>query len=144
MGIIAGLIIVLNAIFLGMSMDSGHADEGVWLAISITFTVPFWAELLFKARRLGWREQYCGEGSGSNIFDAVLIFTDTVHILATFLKASFPKGSGIITVFRIIRVLRLTRLLRLFRAPVFTDLLAMVHGLMFGMTTLAWSLIFFV
>jgi len=38
----------------------------------------------------------------------------------------------------------LARLVRLFRAPVFHDLLAMLHGLMSGMATLLWSLVFFV
>merc|ERR1712137_1197008 len=59
------------------------------------------------------------------------------------MQASFRTGS-FIAAFRVVRLLRLARLLRLFRAPMFADLLAMVHGLMFGMATLAWSVVFFV
>lgn len=141
--IVAGFIIVLNALSLGFSMDSTEADEGWWLAISISFTALFWLELIAKAVLLGWRQQYCGDGSFSNIFDAALILTDTAHVILSLLKHSFETGNYI-AVFRIVRLMRLARLLRLFRAPIFHDLLAMVHGLMFGMPTLAWSCVFFI
>jgi len=141
--IIAGFVIILNAISMGMSMDSPHSDEGVWLAISITFALLFWVELVVKASLLGCRQQYWRDGSISNIFDAALIFTDTAHIVLSLMKTNFPTASYM-TIFRIIRLMRLARLLRLFRAPMFADLLAMIHGLMFGMATLAWSLVFFI
>merc|ERR1712232_1438465 len=42
--------------------------------------------------------------------------------------------------FRLVRLVRLCRLLRLLRAQIFSDLLAMVQGILGGIVTLGWAL----
>jgi len=91
----------------------------------------------------GYREHYCGEGAFGNLFDAFLILVDTLDILLSFFIWSIPGGKTVL-ILRLVRILRLARLFKIFQAPVFRDLVAMVHALIAGMPTLLWSIIFFV
>ena len=47
---------LLNAIFMGLSMDSPDAGSGAWFVIDVTFTVIFWLEVILN-----------------NLFDIVLL-----------------------------------------------------------------------
>lgn len=137
------LVILLNAVVSSLSMDVKDPNNVGWLAIGCIFATLFWAELVIKVWMFGCRELYCGKGALSNLFDAGLILTDTVQLMIM-LFASETRSGVYITVFRIIRLLRLVRLLRVFQAPIFKDLMSMVHGMVGGMTTLAWSVVFLV
>jgi hypothetical protein len=143
-----GGIILLNAVFLGLSMDSPNANTGGWLIIEIIFGLLFWMELLTKLYVHGWREQFLGgKDSMSNTFDACLILVDTIQLVFTlfFSELSEEMNAGpSASLFRVVRLVRLARILRLLQSQVFTDLLAMIQGMKGGMATLGWSLILFV
>lgn len=48
------------------------------------------------------------------------------------------------SLFRLFRILKLARILRLLESEIFSDLLAMIHGMSGGMSRLMWSMAFFV
>mmetsp|Transcript_20793 Transcript_20793/g.40660 ORF Transcript_20793/g.40660 Transcript_20793/m.40660 type:complete len:595 (-) Transcript_20793:214-1998(-) len=139
--IVAAIAITANALTIGVMMDAPDGDD--WTGVKCMFAVLFWMEVLIKIYFFGWRHQYRGTGACSNIFDACLILIDTVDILVSFFKGAIPGGNSILLL-RTVRLLRLARLFRIFKAPIFVDLLQMVRGLMAGMTTLLWSVVFFV
>jgi len=85
-----------------------------------------------------------------NIFSLFLVIVDIADICITLVvgistSTAAPENAlGKYTaVLRIVRFLRLARLFRLLNAPAFRDMLAIVRGLGSGMSTLAWSLLFF-
>lgn len=145
---VIGAVILCNALFLGMSMDSPNANTGGWLVVECIFGVTFWIELVLKLWWHGWREQYCKKDSFSNIFDACLISVDTVQLFFTLFFASISaqlnSAGPSASLFRVVRLIRLTRILRLLRSQVFKDLLAMITGMMGGMSTLMWSVVLFI
>jgi len=144
---VIGFVILCNALFLGMSMDSPNANTGGWLVVECIFGVTFWIELVVKLVMKGWREQYCKSDSLSNIFDACLISVDSVQLVFTLffrsLSNQMNSAGPSASLFRVVRLIRLTRILRLLRSQVFKDLLAMIQGMMGGMSTLMWSVVLF-
>jgi len=141
--LMAGVMIVINAIIMGFLMDKPDINEGPWLAVKCGFAMIFWVELILKVSLFGCRQQYCGRNAISNLFDSFLILTDSVDILLSLFRGKLPGGNSVL-VLRTIRLLRVVRLFRIFRAPVFNDLIAMVHALRAGSATLLWSVVFFV
>jgi len=146
---VVGFIIVLNALFLGMSADADNSSEGAFLAVDVTFSAIFWLELIIKVLVKDWRSQYCGNDRFANILDALLIFIDSIQLfllLASDLikDNSIMDNSRIASLFRIVRLLRLARILRLLRSRVFQDLLSMIHVMLGGLATLFWSVVLFV
>jgi len=167
---VVGLIIFMNAVFVGVSMDQPDADKGIFLILDIMFGVTFWGELLLKLRVHGCKKRYCcgikerdpddksinmkprrvscGE-SFSNVFDLSLVIIDTAQLIITLgfpaiAKSMEESGNVSASLFRVVRLMRLARILRLLRAKVFKDLLSMIQGMMGGLGTLGWSLVLFV
>lgn len=146
---IIGLVVFINAIFIGISIDSVEANRGIILAIQFLFTAIFWFEVLLKLGVHGWREQYLGTHAPANWFDLVLTTVDTVQIIfllffADQLDDFLHKAGFFASMFRIVRLLRLARVLRVLRSQVFQDLLAMIQGMVGAVSTLAWAVILFV
>merc|ERR1712176_605800 len=102
----------------------------------------FVAELAFKLRIHGCREHF---SSGTNIFDTTLVFIDFVQLMLELSIPDVTKNSDLpsASLFRIIRLVKLTRLIRLLRSEIFQDLLAMIQGMISGMSTLMWAMILF-
>eukprot|EP00928_Gymnodinium_smaydae_P018327 TRINITY_DN16982_c0_g1_i2.p1 TRINITY_DN16982_c0_g1~~TRINITY_DN16982_c0_g1_i2.p1 ORF type:complete len:602 (-),score=119.15 TRINITY_DN16982_c0_g1_i2:7-1812(-) len=141
-----GIIITLNAAFIGMRMDADDPNSTIWAALDIVFTVIFLIELSIKIRMHGICFQFCGPSRASNCFDAFIIFLDLVQLFITYVLTDFAKnmaGQPSASLFRIIRLAKLTRVLRLLKAPIFKDLLAMIQGMLGGMATLFWSMVLF-
>jgi len=138
-----GVLIVINSLTIGFSMD----NEGFfWTALDVFFSVAFVLELISKISLLGCRVQYCGPARAFNIFDASLIFVDLLQlIMQNFLKdaAGSMEATPSASMFRIVRLVRLVRLLRVLRMPIFSDLIAMITGMMGGMGTLLWAIALF-
>merc|ERR1719362_1793804 len=143
---VIGLVILANAICLGVNMDIPNDDTGTLLALDIVFAVVFIFELVVKLYVHGFRHQYCGKDALSNIFDSFIILGDASQIFLYLVRKEipFPKSGQYASVLRVARLLRLTRILRVLRFAVFQDLLAMIQGMLGGMATLGWAIVLFI
>eukprot|EP00929_Paragymnodinium_shiwhaense_P114170 TRINITY_DN824_c0_g4_i2.p1 TRINITY_DN824_c0_g4~~TRINITY_DN824_c0_g4_i2.p1 ORF type:complete len:701 (-),score=123.91 TRINITY_DN824_c0_g4_i2:418-2466(-) len=137
-----GILICVNALFIGYSIDAPPSHEGVIFVADVVFSVLFMLELAFKIRLNGLRGQFCGEASKMNLFDASLIAVDTAQLIFTQVaKATTGSWAELpsVSLFRVLRLVRLARLLRLLRYHVFDDLIAMIGGMVGGLSTLLWA-----
>eukprot|EP00928_Gymnodinium_smaydae_P074570 TRINITY_DN57600_c0_g1_i1.p1 TRINITY_DN57600_c0_g1~~TRINITY_DN57600_c0_g1_i1.p1 ORF type:complete len:589 (+),score=84.37 TRINITY_DN57600_c0_g1_i1:51-1817(+) len=138
-----GLIIFVNAIVIGAALDWDNGGLG-WVIANIAFSLLFLTELGIKLAHDGFRKHF---GKISNRLDAILILLDTFQM---FLDVCLPQTSealdGVPTasLFRTVRLLRLVGVLRLFRAAFFKELQSMIYGMLGGLSTLGWSVVFFV
>jgi len=143
--VIVGVVVLLNALFIGLSMDSSDAGAGAWFVIDVTFTVFFWLEVFLKILCRGCSQVYCGKHAFANTFDTVLIIVDTVQFfLLMWLKDAGSQVDSVgppAMLFRLVRLARLARVSRLLRWYVFRDLLAMIQAMLGGMSTLGWSMV---
>jgi len=143
-----GLVIILNAIFIGVSMDVDDPQATPMFVIEWIFAILFWTELMVKLYVHGWKDTYCGRDACSNIFDCTLILADTVQLLImVFWEEQGKKLSNTglsASLFRVVRLFRLARILRLLQSSVFKDLLTMIHGMMGGMAALGWAVVLFI
>jgi len=138
---VMGLLILINAFFIGISMD--YADgTAPWLAADIFFSTAFVAELVFKVCTNGFCKQFCGPHTKSNKVDSVLIAVDLVQLV---ISLGSPETDLFInaSLFRVVRLVKLARLLRLVKARVFQDLVLMIQGILGGMATLGWAMLLF-
>jgi len=144
MDAIMGVLIVVNAVTIGISMDYSGP---VLYSIDLFFTISFISELTLKCCMKGVCGHFCGEGAASNIFDACLVFIDLAQlIIGTFFADTIGKsmeGSPSASLFRVVRLVRLVRLLRLLRLGIFKDLISMITGMIGGASTLLWSIVLF-
>jgi len=143
-----GLVILVNAVFIGVSMDAKDPQATPLFVLEWIFAILFWAELIVKLCAHGWRDTYCGRDACSNIFDVTLIGADTLQLLTlSFFREQGEKlnSSGIsASLFRVVRLFRLARILRLLQSSVFKDLLTMIHGMMGGLAALGWAVVLFI
>eukprot|EP00929_Paragymnodinium_shiwhaense_P099467 TRINITY_DN6111_c0_g5_i1.p1 TRINITY_DN6111_c0_g5~~TRINITY_DN6111_c0_g5_i1.p1 ORF type:complete len:691 (-),score=89.31 TRINITY_DN6111_c0_g5_i1:404-2476(-) len=147
-----GAIILVNALFIGFSMDSGSEYRDVVLVIDVCFSALFILELITKLYVHGFREQFTGENRLMNAFDATLILLDLFQLFLQVMYASVLDGTAAANVadlpsaslFRVVRLCRLVRILRLLRHPILQTLLMMMHGMIGGLPTLGWALLLFV
>eukprot|EP00928_Gymnodinium_smaydae_P061699 TRINITY_DN45729_c0_g1_i1.p1 TRINITY_DN45729_c0_g1~~TRINITY_DN45729_c0_g1_i1.p1 ORF type:complete len:600 (-),score=116.12 TRINITY_DN45729_c0_g1_i1:76-1875(-) len=140
---IMGGIIVVNAIFIGFSMDLSDGGA-LWNVIEVLFSIIFCFEIGLKISLHGVFVQFCGPARMSNCFDAGLIFIDVFQlVLVALSNGGDGSGAPNASLFRVIRLGKLTRVLRLLRAHVFRDLLAMMQGMIGGLQTLGWSMVLY-
>eukprot|EP00929_Paragymnodinium_shiwhaense_P005544 TRINITY_DN10770_c0_g1_i1.p1 TRINITY_DN10770_c0_g1~~TRINITY_DN10770_c0_g1_i1.p1 ORF type:complete len:497 (+),score=70.92 TRINITY_DN10770_c0_g1_i1:95-1585(+) len=144
---VIGTLIVLNAMFIGVSMDTPDSHQKYVLGIDMFFSGAFIIELGVKLLVHGFAGQFRGENRFMNMFDAGLIFVDLVQLAFQLIypsaasnMANLPSAS----IFRVVRLARLIRILRLLRHPVLQTLLMMLHGMIGGLPTLGWALLLFV
>eukprot|EP00929_Paragymnodinium_shiwhaense_P059899 TRINITY_DN29966_c0_g1_i1.p1 TRINITY_DN29966_c0_g1~~TRINITY_DN29966_c0_g1_i1.p1 ORF type:complete len:719 (+),score=150.88 TRINITY_DN29966_c0_g1_i1:73-2229(+) len=144
-------LIILNSIFIGALMDRENPEDyktesgRLFLALDIAFSAAFTLELIIKLSINGCRKQFCGPHRWANLFDASLIFIDMMQL---FLRLALPGNNSLrdapsASLFRLIRLAKLARILRLVKSEVFQDLLAMIQGMLGGMTTLSWAMLLF-
>eukprot|EP00929_Paragymnodinium_shiwhaense_P099466 TRINITY_DN6111_c0_g3_i1.p1 TRINITY_DN6111_c0_g3~~TRINITY_DN6111_c0_g3_i1.p1 ORF type:complete len:523 (-),score=118.79 TRINITY_DN6111_c0_g3_i1:67-1635(-) len=142
-----GMVIVLNAVFIGFSLDAGAEFKSTVLTMDIFFSATFILELVLKLYMNGVAGQFCGQERAMNLFDATLILID---LLQLGLQVAFPSATSDLndlpsaSLFRVVRLARLVRILRLLRHPVLQTLLMMMHGMIGGLPTLGWALVLFV
>lgn len=145
--IMAGVIFI-NAIFLGLSVD--YKDGSLaWLICDSLFSISFIVELAFKIWINGWRGHFCGRGDKPNAqsaigscLDAILIWADFTQLVMEIADFDVPPPSA--SLFRTVRLLKIARVLRLLKTDIFKDLLDMIQGIVGGLSTLLWSMVFFV
>jgi len=121
-------LILLNAIFIGMEVDSSLQTHGrlssVWRTGEIVFVFLFTMELVVRIRADGIKECFMDPW---NCADASLL------VLA---GASMMVDTINLSILRMVRILRLARIVRLFRF--LRPLYLLLHGCMESMRTLVW------
>ena len=80
--------------------------------------------------------------------DWVDFFLITADVVQLILRIAYPGGESTdngppASVFRTVRLVKIARVLRIANMEVFKDLLQMMQGMMGGMSTLFWAMIFF-
>eukprot|EP00929_Paragymnodinium_shiwhaense_P095374 TRINITY_DN5647_c0_g2_i1.p1 TRINITY_DN5647_c0_g2~~TRINITY_DN5647_c0_g2_i1.p1 ORF type:complete len:661 (-),score=114.27 TRINITY_DN5647_c0_g2_i1:244-2226(-) len=144
---IIGILIVLNAIFIGISMDTPDKYQGYVLAADMFFSAAFIVEIVAKLVINGFAGQFKGDNRWMNMFDAALIFIDLVQLGIQLVYPDAASNMGTLpsaSIFRVVRLARLIRILRLLRHPVLQTLLMMLHGMIGGLPTLGWALLLFI
>jgi len=141
---IMAAMIFANAVFVGVSMDHSDGSFG-WLLVDFLFSLLFIVELLLKVRLHGVRGHFFADGRLLNIGDVTLVIIDWVQLVIDMasLGGSFLANTPSASLFRVVRLLKIARVLRLFKTDFFKDLLDMIQGVTGGLSTLMWSMIFF-
>eukprot|EP00931_Biecheleriopsis_adriatica_P006233 TRINITY_DN107670_c0_g1_i1.p1 TRINITY_DN107670_c0_g1~~TRINITY_DN107670_c0_g1_i1.p1 ORF type:complete len:623 (+),score=98.27 TRINITY_DN107670_c0_g1_i1:43-1911(+) len=142
---IMAVVISINAIFIGVAMDYKTQHVG-WILADIAFSAAFIAELSFKLYLHGVRKHFCtAQNAVVNCLDFLLIAIDFAQLLLELVGVSEMLGNApSASLFRVVRLLKITRVLRLIKTDVFKDLLDMIQGIIGGLSTLMWSMVFFV
>jgi len=151
---VPAIVILLNAIMIGMSTDIEPESPG-WEVCEIVFTTFFTMEGLLKMRLMGLKDFYCGPVWYWNWFDVFCLVIAYADVFFTFWfsektqgidASSNDLGLGQLTFLKIVRLGRLTRLVRLLRFKIFNELKMMVQGIVSGLRVLFWAivLLFFV
>merc|ERR1711879_836167 len=105
--------------------------------------IIFWVELTWKVVTHGFCAHFCGDSRVGNIFDACLVFLDTMQIVIHFsLAAEEPLGIDV-ALFRLLKIFRVARLLHLIQYNGLEDFVAMCLGVIHGTQTLIWAMILF-
>jgi len=139
------LLIMANAILLGIQTDESLQDWPWWPVIELGFTGAMFCETIFRLCVLGRNEYFCGVESSWNYFDMFLLITSIVDIILTFATAENGASSPT-QLLRAFRLARLTRMFRVFRLKFIKELQLMIKGLVGGLRTLvlAFALLFVV
>lgn len=139
------LLIMANAILLGIQTDESLQDWPWWPVIEVGFTGAMLCETIFRVCVLGRNEYFCGVESSWNYFAVFLLTTSIVDIILTFATAENGASSPT-QLLRAFRLARLTRMFRVFRLKFIKELQLMIKGLVGGLRTLvlAFALLFVV
>eukprot|EP00929_Paragymnodinium_shiwhaense_P021477 TRINITY_DN14001_c0_g2_i2.p1 TRINITY_DN14001_c0_g2~~TRINITY_DN14001_c0_g2_i2.p1 ORF type:complete len:673 (+),score=81.20 TRINITY_DN14001_c0_g2_i2:67-2019(+) len=141
-----GVIILVNAVFIGYCIDASESEAGSIFAIDCVFSLLFLLELLFKIALNGLRSHFCGDARKLNAFDFSLIVVDTTQLVMTTARSGEENAEVDVShasLFRILRLVRLARLLRFLRYSMFDDFMAMIGGMIGGVCTLFWAAVLY-
>mmetsp|Transcript_23551 Transcript_23551/g.68142 ORF Transcript_23551/g.68142 Transcript_23551/m.68142 type:complete len:799 (-) Transcript_23551:372-2768(-) len=139
--------VVLNLVCTGISVDN-DSDHVVWFLIEIACTLVFMLEFVYKVRRFGFADYFCGEAWRWNVFDfavTVLSVLDVIFsgIMLTVTTADLRMSSAsrLPLIFRAFRLIRIVRIIKLAHSPLLRDLSNMVIGCVVGLPSLLWVLL---
>lgn len=143
---VMAVVISINAVFVGFSVDYSDGSFA-WVFVDFMFSLIFVIELSLKLRLHGFRRNFCAKGKLSNILDVSLVFADLLQLTLDTMylggDESFLSSLPPASVFRMVRLLKIARVLRLLQTDFFKDLLDMIQGVTGGLSTLMWSMVFF-
>jgi Ca2+-binding EF-hand superfamily protein len=135
---IMAVVICLNAVVIGISIDY---EYDAFFYIDLFFTCLFLIELVLRWTVIGVKGYFA---EWQNWIDFSLIIADVMQLVVSkFMNSSLFDETPPAALFRLCRLLRLIRLLRIIRLKHCEDLVAMISGMVGGMTTLMWSLLLF-
>ncbi|CAJ1328943.1 unnamed protein product [Effrenium voratum] len=141
--VIPGIVIVLNALVLGLSSDIAE-DHIVWQVCNTFFLVFYTLEFLVKIGVFGWRWFFLGNEWPWNAFDVFCLVLSYLEEMVTWILRSTEGQVADLNTIVFIRMLRLTRLVRLVRTlrfEIFYELKTMVLGVASGMRVLFWAMV---
>jgi len=137
--LVSGMVIVLNAITIGVSVDRSPEWTG-WIVIDAVFTALFLVELTIRLRILSCKTFIMGEEWHWNLFDTAAVLVGAVSLLAsTFGEYVNGYDTSNFTLLRLLRMMRITRLAGLLRHRAYKELALIVNGILAGMRTLFWA-----
>jgi hypothetical protein len=144
-GLLVGIVICLNAVFLLLQTDYSARNPGeetprFYIIAETSFFIIFAVELALRI----WvyrRDFLIGDEWRWNIFDAIILITaayeETVKLIQN--DSTITKQA---TFLRAVRIVKLVRLMRIFRVvKVFRDLRIMMSSIVATMLTLFWSIV---
>lgn len=135
---IMALVILSNMVLIGVSMD--YPEDSAVEILDIIFTAFFLIEMFLKFYLLGFREYF---SHGLNVFDFCIVVFDTTQLCFRQAEADTLSEAPAASMFRVLRLARLMRLVRLIQLGMFDDLVALISGMIGGMSTLLWSIVLF-
>jgi len=129
-----GIIVMTNAVIIGVQTDYGNAEgtANMWLGIEILFTLLF----IFEAILRVWMDGICNYiKSYWSHLDILCIVVSIVDIYFSIVSAA-SSSFGILSILRVVRLFRLIRLLRIFR--IFEDLYIIVVAFVAAIRSMFW------
>eukprot|EP00928_Gymnodinium_smaydae_P048661 TRINITY_DN32559_c0_g1_i1.p1 TRINITY_DN32559_c0_g1~~TRINITY_DN32559_c0_g1_i1.p1 ORF type:complete len:670 (+),score=117.79 TRINITY_DN32559_c0_g1_i1:281-2290(+) len=142
--LVMGLIICLNALVIGISVDMSEAGK-IWVFwVDVMFSSLFTMELLTKWILIGPIHFYCAAGGLANIMDTCLVLADLVQFCLLLFDPNFNDDAPSASLLRVVRMVRLVRLCRLFRLEMFNDAVQMLEGLLGACKTLVTAISLFI
>jgi len=148
-----GVIIVFNAVFLGLETDYVASHPGTetppeFLIAGFGFTILFSIELIL--RLYGERiDFFTSDHAAWNMLDLIIVLMSLVEMALDIAPKAASEGLedawGSTTQFRILRVARMTRLIRVIRVAriirFFRALRTLAHQLLHTVKSLVWGLL---
>ncbi|CAE7293172.1 CACNA1S [Symbiodinium natans] len=144
--VLPGIVIVLNAIVLGISSDVAE-DHVVWQVFNVFFLAFYTLEFIVKLAMFGWRWYFLGEDWAWNYFDLFCVALSWVEESTTWIVRAMSSASdepldlNAMVFIRMLRLTRLVRLVRTLRFEIFYELKMMVLGVVSGMRVLFWAMV---
>ena len=133
---IFGLIVVSNAIAMGIRTDCLCGSELLWQIMDNVFLVAFIVEFSLRAVIIGIRQFGATLLTDSWLqFDAVVV---CISILDTWVLGGVGSG-GVYALARLYRLLKLVKMVRVLRA--FRNLAMLVEGVLNSLQTLVWAVL---
>lgn len=130
---VVSIIIVINALVLGLESDPALEVWSGWGIFEWVFISAFLLELAIRVSVSGPKLHFCGADCAWSWFDlSVLVFA---------VLEQMSKFQGSSAIFRLLRITRLTRLVRMLRFDCLKELTLMMKGLVAGLRTLGWALV---
>jgi len=135
------MVIVLNAIAIGISCDSSPDWEG-WAIVDCCFAVIFLSEVVINCAAGGVRLYFLGPEWRWHSFEVVLVVLALLEVCITFaMPSSADSNASHFEVFKVLRLLRVARIARVGRLSIFKELSVLITGTLGGMRTLAFSML---
>merc|ERR1719174_2992647 len=125
-----GLVIVFNAVIIGMETDLG-ADEFIFF--EHFFCIFFIIEMAMRICQLGCKGYV---SDNSNLFDGSLVISGTADLYIIPMIVGPGKKGGAVSVLRLLRMLRVMRILRLFK--VFKELMVILAAFLKAFSAVMW------
>jgi hypothetical protein len=135
--IFIAVIILMNAVVIGISMDYPSKEIEM---VDLFFNVCFLAELCCKLHLHGFRNHF---SQWANIFDFLIVAVDLLQLTLEMMNIDLLSDAPAASLFRVARLVRLVRLIRIARLDMLDDLVALISGMVGGMTTLMWCIVLF-
>ena len=112
------LVIISNAVYLGVQVDSidpasPSGPAASTFVVQLTYAVVFSLEVVLRCIAAGPREYVCGLDWAWNLLDISVVLSSWTVILLDFLFDDSDTGVG--SSIRIVRIIRASRLLRILR-----------------------------
>mmetsp|Transcript_3660 Transcript_3660/g.8518 ORF Transcript_3660/g.8518 Transcript_3660/m.8518 type:complete len:528 (-) Transcript_3660:276-1859(-) len=149
LNVIPALVIVVNALVIGVSLDLYRGHIG-WQIMEYVFVGFYSLEFVLKVWAYGWQWYICGPDRAWNWFDlACLVFMYVDVTVATLLLLqghddSEAEAISSLNLMKIFRLARLARLIRALRFRVFHELKLIVLGVFSGLRVICWAIVLLV